>query len=579
MLRVFLTATLVLASSGAAVAAQSARALFETAQATETRLRESNSRSPAAWTAAGQAYRAVVISFPRSGYCDDALWYAGGVYRDAAGRFGDRSFAVRGLDAYRLLTTGYPTSKWVPKAFQEQVRLLAGRLDDRDGARRTLAMLRELRPDAPETRMASAILEPARSPRRSARPSAPAPETPAAPSGPPATVENIRHWVGESHTRVVVDMSRRTAMKEGRLSNPDRVFFDLEGAEMDGSLGRREFPIQGSHLRRIRLGAPEEGVVRVVLDFSSVQEVTSFWLPDPYRLVVDIHGAPLATVVAEAGGASEGEASPEGEPEPPPAAPAAPGEPTTAEPTDSGYSLARQLGLRVRKIVVDPGHGGKDPGTHSGRLREKDIVLDLSRQVRDRLEDMGFEVVMTRDRDVFIPLEQRAFLANNAGADLFVSIHVNAARSRRARGLETFYLNLATSEDAAEVAARENASNDGLRVSDLPDLVDRILNHERKEESRAFAEAMQGSLAEKILGRSNHPHNRGVKSAGFHVLLGAQMAAILVETGFVTNSAEAKLLGQKEHRAKLADAIADGVARYARQLGQSDLTTAQDPGR
>ena len=577
--RVVLTTALVLLAGGIAAGAQSARDLYEAARATESRLRGSDSGRRAEWTAAGRAYRAVVIAYPRSGYCDDALWYEAGIYRDAAERFGDRTFAVRGRDAYRLLAAGYPTSKWVPKALHEQVRLLAGRLGDREGAARVLAALRDLRPDAPETRMAAAILEPARSPRRAAETSAPRREPPPAPSGPPATVENIRHWVGESHTRVVVDMSRRALTKEGRLSNPDRIFFDLEGAEVGSALSQREFPIQGSHLRRIRLGAPEDGIVRVVLDFSSIRDVASFWLPDPDRLVVDIQGAPPATAtVARDEDRDADPASPERSADAAPA-PEVPGEPTAAAPTDSGYSLGRQLGLRVRRIVVDPGHGGKDPGTRSGDLREKDIVLDLGRQVRDRLDAMGFEVVMTRDSDEFIPLEQRAFLANDANADLFVSIHVNAARSRRARGLETFYLSLATSADAAEVAARENASNSGLRVSDLDDLLPRILNHERKEESRAFAEAMQGALADNILGRSGHPHNRGVKTAGFHVLLGAKMPAILVETGFVSNRDEAKLLGQKEHRSKLADAIADGVARYARELGQSDVTADPDPAR
>lgn len=564
-----LAAAFLFGIGGSAFAAQSAKQLFEQARAAEGRLRssESRARSQAEWTAVGRAYRAVVLAWPRSGYCDDALWFAGNVYRDAADRFGDRSFAVRGVDAYRLLSRGYPASKWVPKALYEQVRLLAGRLDDRAAAERALEELRRRAPRGAETRLAAAVLAPPErpAPRVAAEPAAAA-------SGPPAVVRNIRHWVGESHTRVVIDMSRRTEWNEGRLSNPDRVFFDLQAAELSEELARREFPIEGSHLRRIRLGAHDEGVVRVVLDFSSVREITPFWLPDPYRLVVDIHGAPPGEGAVVAGAAAS--AGPAGGAETARRAPArASGEPAAAEPTTSGYSLARQLGLRVRKIVVDPGHGGKDPGTHAGNLREKDIVLDISKRVRDDLEAGGFEVVMTRESDVFIPLEQRAFLANDAGADLFVSIHVNAARNRRARGLETYYLNLATSEDAAEVAARENASNSGIRVSELKDLLPRILNHERKEESRAFAEAMQGTLAERILGREGHPLDRGVKTAGFHVLLGARMAAILVEAGFVSNRDEARLLRSDDHREKLAAAIAEGVARYARELGQVATTT------
>ncbi len=552
---------------GAPAAAQSARQLYERAREAETRLRGSQERAsdPAAWTSVGRAYRAVVLSWPRSGYCDDALWYAGGVYRDAAERFQDRSFAVRGVDAYRLLSRGYPASKWVPKALYQQVRLSAGRLGDRAGAERALAELRRRAPRGPEARMAAAVLAPAE------------PEVVATPAreraAAPAVIRNIRHWVGESHTRVVIDMSGRTGSTEGRLSNPERVYFDLQGAELAEDLATREFPIEGSHLRRIRLGAHDEGVVRVVLDFSSVREVTSFWLPDPYRLVVDIHGAPR-TVVAEAEPQPPEVSDPESSDEAPEAAAPAADEPAAARPTTSGYSLARQLGLRVKKIVVDPGHGGQDPGTRAGSLLEKDITLDIGMRVRKLLEERGFDVVMTRETDVFIPLEQRAFLANDAGADLFVSIHVNAARNRSARGLETFYLNLATSPEAAEVAARENASNQEIRVSELQDLLPRILNHERKEESRAFAEAMQGALTEEILGHEEHPHNRGVKTAGFHVLLGARMAAILVEAGFVSNREEARLLRRDDHREKLAAAIAEGVARYAGELGQEPTATA-----
>ena len=399
------------------------------------------------------------------------------------------------------------------------------------------------------------------------------------PADPPTTVNNIRHWVGDSHTRVVIDLSGPTPHTEGRLTDPDRVFFDLHGAAPDDELERRAFPIEGSHLRRIRLGVPAENITRVVLDFSSVREVSVFALPDPYRLVVDIHGAPPVQVADAAADETPAEAD-----DPPAgttrgAAAETPetgdeGSPSLPRPTEGGYSMARQLGAGVNRIVIDAGHGGKDPGTSAGSLREKDIALDIAKRVRDDLEERGFEVIMTRDDDVFIPLEQRAFIANSREADLFVSIHVNAARNRKARGLETFYLNLATSADAAEVAARENASSGMVRMADVRKLVDQIFNHTRKEESRELAATMQAAMAKSILGREEHPLNRGVKTAGFHVLLGAQMPAVLVEVGFVSNREEARQLRSASHRNKLASAIADGVSRYAETLGQAVQTTA-----
>ena len=645
-------------AAAALPAAQTAKQLYEAAQTEEKRLRASASakRSRSAWVRVGRKYRAVVRAYPRSGYCDDALYYEGGVYRDAAERFSDRALAVRAADAYELLARGYPSSKWAPRALLEQVRLYAGRLDDPTEARRSAERLKQANPGGAEARRAAAILAPPPSPpaaatsppaattsppaattsppaaaasppaatisRPAAAASPPEPDPPAKrpapasaqdrpgaaeerpapnsgnadrktgtrpvttrpaaahgrpkPADPPGTVENIRHWVGDSHTRVVIDLSREVPYTEGRLRNPDRVFFDLHGAALSEELARREFPIDGSHLQRIRAANHEAGIVRVVLDLSSIQEMSVFGLPDPYRLVVDIHGAPPERV-ADAGSRP----APERRRAPAAAEPAG-GAPENAvagvpSATDGRYSLARQLGANVRRIVVDAGHGGKDPGTHAGSLREKDIVLDIARKVRDELTAAGFEVIMTRDRDVFVPLEKRAFIANDSGADLFLSIHANAARSHRAQGLETFYLNLADSPEAEEVAARENATAN-VRMADMPKLIEQIMNNNRIDESRELAGAMQQAMSRRVLGKVDHPLNRGVKTAGFHVLLGAKMPAILVEVGFVSNRTEAKLLRTDSHRKKLATAIAEGVEFYLTQLGQTTTTATSGAG-
>ena len=594
-------AALALCSAAPAPTAQSAKRLYETARTEEGRLRQSASakRSRSAWARVGQKYHAVVRAYPRSGYCDDALYYEGGVYRDAAERFDDRELAARARDAFALLSRGYPSSKWAAKALLEQVRLQTGRLDDPAAARRAAERLKRLAPDAPEVRLAAEMLarpkdaparpaaeepKPAEALRVADRPAGAAGKAPERPSsaaaaggtagGAMGTVDNIRHWVGESHTRVVIDLSREVPYTEGRLRNPDRVFFDLRGAVLSEELLHREFPIDGSHLQRIRVANHDSGVVRVVLDLASIREMSVFGLPDPYRLVIDIHGAPIRVAQADGGAAESGEAPASG------AAAANAGNPSPEEaaagvPTSSGggYSLARQLGANVQRIVVDAGHGGKDPGTRSGSLREKDIVLDIAKQVEKELTARGFEVIMTRDDDEFVPLEKRAFIANDSGADLFLSIHANAARNRRARGLETFYLNLADSPEAEEVAARENATAN-VRMADMPKLIEQIMNNNRIEESRELAGAMQQSMAMRVLGREEHPLNRGVKTAGFHVLLGAQMPAILVEVGFVSNRAEAKLLRTETHRKKLAVAISDGVAQYLAGLGQPAATTA-----
>ena len=593
------------ASREAGAGATTAKQLYEAARRAEESLRGSKTamRNKDRWEGVGRKYRSVVLSFPRSGYCDDALHYEGGVYRDAAERFDDRRFAVRAADAWALLIRGYPASKWVPKALYAQVRLYAGRLGDEAEARRALERLRKRAPESAEIRLAAAVLQkPAARPRAAApAPKIEAKRTPKAaehrpvpakqevkPADPPTTVRNIRHWVGDLHTRVVIDLSGPTPHTEGRLTNPDRVFFDLHGSTPGEELEGRAFPIEGSHLQQIRLGVPEPKTTRVVLDFSSIREVSVFALPDPYRLVVDIHGAPPVQVADAGGGkttdSAAGAVGKAGEAPRTTAATETPGggeegSPSMPRPTQGGFSVARQLGAGIGRIVIDAGHGGKDPGTHAGSLREKDIALDIAKRLRDDLERRGFEVIMTRDKDIFIPLEQRAFIANSRKADMFVSIHVNAARNRRARGLETFYLNLATSDDAAEVAARENASTGKVRFSDVPKLLKQIMNHTFVEESRELATTTQAAIAQSILGGVKHPLNRGVKTAGFHVLLGAQMPAVLVEVGFVSNREEARQLRSSSHRTKLASAVADGITRYAEMLGQVVETTAAKNGQ
>jgi len=433
-----------------------------------------------------------------------------------------------------------------PAALLELVGLHLGPQDDPAGDRQVSERLSRRAPGTAVDEQAAAMLD---APEEARAPDEP-PAQPAASTG--RSILDVRQRVGESHTRVVIDLDGAVPHTEGRLSAPERIFLDFHGARLSEELETRVFPIEGSHLTRIRVGNREGNVARVVLDFGSVTKSNVFVLPDPYRVVVDSEGRrPVETVAEER----------------------ASGDPNAPEPTEGGYSIARQFGAGVRRIVLDAGHGGKDPGTTSGELFEKDIALDVTKRIRDQLVEDGFEVVMTRDTDVFLPLEKRAFLANDSEADIFVSVHVNAARNRNARGLETYYLNFATSPDAEEVAARENASAGGVRVADVPRLVQQILNNNRLEESRALANAVQDAMVDELLENPKNSMNRGVKTAGFHVLLGARMPAILLELGFVSNREEARLLRQDPYRDRLADAVSQGIRNYVRTLGQEVTQT------
>jgi len=245
-------------------------------------------------------------------------------------------------------------------------------------------------------------------------------------------------------------------------------------------------------------------------------------------------------------------------------------QPSTAPlPTRDGQStLTRALGLKIGRIVIDAGHGGHDTGTIGPTgLMEKDLCLDvtlrLGKIIQQRLP--GAEVVFTRSDDTFIPLEERTNIANQAKADLFISIHANSSRDHAARGIETYYLNLKGSAEAMEVAARENASSQE-GVHELQDLVRRIARTEKIDESREFAEDIQDSLAKRVEKSGRSIRNRGVRKAPFVVLIGADMPSILTEISFLSNPADEKLLKQPEQRQKMAEGLYQGVVSYLQSM-------------
>ncbi len=408
-------------------------------------------------------------------------------------------------------------------------------------------------------------------------------------------VQKVRHFTGKEYTRIVIDTDKEVKYTQARLTNPDRIYFDLKQSRLADELAPGIYPISDDFLKQIRVGQFSSDVVRVVLDFESISQYRAFSLHNPDRLVVDILGikpeAPTKTAQRQTSqttsppSTGRTEVEPPIRPEPPSGA-STEGQPTgdgtaetdTAEdippplppdPTPDGrYPLARQLGLTARRVIIDPGHGGRDPGTQSRTgIKEKDLVLDISRRVVKLLEAGGeYEVIMTRNSDTLPPLEERTAIANSRNADLFVSIHANAHPNRKVRGIETFYLNLATTPDAEETAARENAVSTG-RIAELQGLLHQIMNNSKIAESSDFAHHVQNSMVRNVLGtKTKSSRNHGVKTAPFYVLLGANMPSILVEVSYLSNSEDAKLLSSNQYRQKLAQSIADGIQAYTGSL-------------
>ena len=335
-------------------------------------------------------------------------------------------------------------------------------------------------------------------------------------------VDSVRWWSSERSTRVVIDLKRKAVYSAHRLSNPPRLYIDIEKSVLDPP--KKTWAIRDGLVREVRACQFSEDIVRVVLDLEETEGYNAFSLTNPNRIVLDVFP---------------------------------PGVRETSR--DRDPSLAGQLGAKVRTIVLDPGHGGKDPGAIAGRLREKTLVLDICKRLEGLLKN-EYKIYMTRRKDVFIPLEARTAFANQKGADLFVSVHVNLARSSKAEGIETFYLSLASDKEARALAAYENAMA-AHAISDLEGMLEKILKNTKLEESRWFAEGIQRDLINET-GRKN----RGIKRAPFVVLIGANMPSVLTEVSFISNKMEARLLSTEAYRQKIARALAKGIRRYANGL-------------
>lgn len=361
-------------------------------------------------------------------------------------------------------------------------------------------------------------------------------------------VKSIRHFAAADYTRVVIDLSKPTDfMKHWLKENPEfnkppRLFIDLETDSIDLSIPK-EIDIKDGLLHSVRWAPNRPGVTRIVLDSDNVKDFTVFAMSNPDRIVIDVSNQ----------NADKSK----------PATPLKAIEQNTNQNVDlSKATLASVFGLKVRRIVIDAGHGGKDPGAVYYGLKEKDIVLDIALELEKLFkQNTDLEVHMTRRRDIFIPLEERTAIANRLKADIFVSIHTNASRNKNSRGIETFVLNVTKDQSALEVAAAENMATE-KSMSDLQDILKDIMLNSKLEESLLLAAKTQDSLVKFAYAQSANQFNRGVKQAPFYVLVGAKMPSILVEAGFMSNAKEAAMLKNPAHRKNIAYGIFKGLQNY-----------------
>lgn len=342
------------------------------------------------------------------------------------------------------------------------------------------------------------------------------------------TVEGFRYWSSEGYTRVVVDLSGNVKFTQNQLSNPARIFFDLKNCILSEK-AIPSLPIEDGILKDVRIAQFNKETVRVVLDLQELGNFNVFMLSDPSRLVIDVFGKKSHASVP--------------------------------------YMKFDKKLTEIKRVVIDPGHGGKDPGAIGPKgLLEKNVVLAVGKRLARILkEKYNMEVILTRDRDIYISLEERTAIANSNNADLFISIHANASRRRSAKGIETYILNWTSDEEAIRVAARENAiSFKKMKESqsELQMILQDLARDDKKDKSMKLAYNVQNSVVDILSQDYNKIIDLGVKQALFYVLIGAEMPSILVEISFISNREEEKRLSQKKYREKIAEAIARGVKYY-----------------
>ncbi len=402
-----------------------------------------------------------------------------------------------------------------------------------------------------------------------------------------AFLKQIRIGVNrDGVVRVVIDFDEASSHNVFFLADPERLVIDVKGEARRGvttamsSSTPNPIPTPSSVPPETMENVEVTQPLPVVLEATppvAIPEVT----PTPV--------APLSTPIPAAAPTPAPRATPRVETTPPPTPEPIPVPSPTARPAvppvnanttsgaparnrDGSYSLARQLGLGARRIALDAGHGGHDPGA-IGRdgTQEKDVTLAIVLKLEKLLRtELGADVVLTRDSDVFIPLEERTAIANASGADLFLSVHINSARNRTGRGLETYYLSFAKNAAAEELAARENAISQAT-MKDLNNLVKAITTNSKIDESRDFAGIIQRNNVEG-LAPDFRVLDRGVHTAPFYVLIGANMPSILTEVGFISNPEEERWLRSEQYQEKLAEALLDGVRVYLGQLNREQAT-------
>jgi N-acetylmuramoyl-L-alanine amidase len=516
------------------------------------------------WESVIGKFQAIADRYPAAPQAPDALYQAGDLWR----RLYKRSWLKDDLEsarrAFERVARAYPRHALADDALlaradvletlgrkKEAYQALQGLLSlyaRRETAEKARARLADLSSFAPAPRQAAAM------PRGGevATPAAP-------PTAAFATVTEMRAWSNPEYTRVViyasspVKVTKRMLPADEKAGKSPRLFLDLSAARLARGLGD-PIPVKDGLLRQVRSSQNDADTVRVVLDLDSVEDHLLFTMDNPFRVVLDVTGKG-GRLPAVAGSV-----------------------PLGGDTGEQPLSLTRQMGLGVKVIAIDPGHGGRDPGAIGPTgVQEKDVNLALARKLREILQQQGFQVHLTRENDVFIPLEDRPAFARDQGADLFISLHCNANRNRAMRGIATYFLGVAKDRESSEAAMLENAISENT-MGDLEQILLDLARATNLRESSSLAESIQAVICREVRCRySAAGEDNGVKQAPFYVLMGTTnsrrrpMPAVLLETSFISNREEEKLLADNGFQDLMARSISGGVKSYADSLSPAAM--------
>ncbi len=495
------------------------------------------------WRRVAQLFSQAQKKAPTGARADDALYMAGLCYERAHRLHGEDGYIPESLAYYDKLYTAYPGSPLADDGLFRSARIAESRGNVSLAKKKYKIILRSYK--------SGDMLELARGRLGQL--------------GRKVQIMGVRHFSGPNYTRFVVDLDglspyqAKALPANGAAGKPPRVYVDLQNTTLPKTMPK-ETAVGDGAVSRVRMGQFDPDTVRVVLDLSFDADYRVFPLLAPARMVIDIYKAETPSrshsptkndLVAQIINRNRKEVLRE-----------ARASRTTPKST-TGASAGELLTGKLR-IVIDAGHGGKDPGAVGvGRLKEKDLTLAIARKLAVKLKNrLDCEVKLTRSTDTYLSLSRRTAMANAFGADIFISIHANASRSKSARGIETYYLDRSSDRSARRVAALENKTSEaGVRETEQI-LADVLLNM-KLPESKRLADNVQKALTKHVAKKHGAVRDLGVKRAPFYVLTGAIMPSVLVETGFITNKAEAKRLKSNAYQDTVADSICAGIVEYS----------------